>query len=48
MREGRVVDVIDEGMHELGLTEVMEKYVFVAVPFLLIHYYMLGRVWIRL
>lgn len=48
VREGRVVDVIDEGMHELGLTEVMEKYVFVAVPFLLIHYYMLGRVWIRL
>lgn len=31
VREGRVREVIDEGMAELGLPEVMEKYVHVAV-----------------
>lgn len=31
VKEGRVMEVIDEGMPELGLPEVMEKYVLVAV-----------------
>uniref|UniRef100_A0A2N9HTM3 Protein kinase domain-containing protein n=1 Tax=Fagus sylvatica TaxID=28930 RepID=A0A2N9HTM3_FAGSY len=31
VKEGRALDVIDEGMPELGLPEVMEKYVLVAV-----------------
>ncbi|CAA7388686.1 unnamed protein product [Spirodela intermedia] len=31
VREGRTLDVIEEGMPELGSSEVMEKYVMVAV-----------------
>lgn len=31
VREGRVLDVIDEEMHELCLTELIEKYVLVTV-----------------
>ncbi|XP_059654470.1 probable LRR receptor-like serine/threonine-protein kinase RKF3 [Cornus florida] len=31
VREGRVMDVIEKGIHELGLPEVMENYVLIAV-----------------